>query len=119
MRKVTQIRYYGDSNNKNSPLPEGVKSLKEGLSNGNIFNNYLPMKQIGIQTIPGVQFYLNNGYDPITIGSTGIYELNVDNLTDITSLWFNPISLDQIDNSPSTTYLIVDMLYEVKDKEGE
>jgi predicted nucleic acid-binding Zn-ribbon protein len=54
------------------------------------------MKQIGIQTMPGVKFYLNNSIEPIIVGSTGIYELNVENLTEITALSFDTTSINMI-----------------------
>jgi hypothetical protein len=38
------------------------------------------VSHLGIQGEPGVVFYLNNGIDPITIGATGIYEINFENL---------------------------------------
>ena len=74
----------------------------------------MPAVQIGIQTIPGVKFNLNNSYSPITIGLTGIYELNVDNFTEITSIQFEKESLDMIDNEEET-YLFIDIIYEGED----
>ena len=110
-RKVQQIRYYGDqkaNNDKNQP--NGLTGNR--LRSGSIFNQYTPMKQIGIQTMPGVKFYLNNSIEPIIIGSTGIYELNVENLTEITALSFDTTSINMINETPSTSYIIVDILYE-------
>lgn len=65
--------------------------------------------------MPGVKFYLNGSIEPVIVGSTGIYELNVENLANITSLSFDYTSLSMIENS-ETAYLIIDLLYE---KEGE
>jgi predicted nucleic acid-binding Zn-ribbon protein len=62
--------------------------------------------------MPGVKFYLNNSIEPIIIGSTGIYELNVENLTEITALSFDTTSINMINETPSTSYIIVDILYE-------
>ena len=110
-RKVQQIRYYGDhklDSDKNQP-----NSLTGNrLRSGSVFSQYTPMKQIGIQTMPGVKFYLNNSIEPIIIGSTGIYELNVENLTEITALSFDTTSINMINETPSTSYIIVDILYE-------
>jgi len=36
--------------------------------------------------MPGVKFYVNNHTTPIIIGATGIYELNVDGLSNITDI---------------------------------
>ena len=110
-RKVQQIRYYGDhksDSDKNQP----AKLTGNRLRSGSIFSQYTPMKQIGIQTMPGVKFYLNNSIEPIIIGSTGIYELNVENLTEITALSFDTASINMINETPSTSYIIVDILYE-------
>lgn len=110
-RKVQQIRYYGDhksDSDKNQP----TNLTGNRLRSGSIFSQYTPMKQIGIQTMPGVKFYLNNSIEPIIIGSTGIYELNVENLTEITALSFDTTSINMINETPSTSYIIVDILYE-------
>ncbi len=111
-RKVYQVRYYGDSeataNGKNQPKDLTGNRLRSGSA----FGQYTPMKQIGIQSMPGVKFYLNNSTEPITIGSTGIYELNVENMTEITALSFDTTSINMINQTPSTSYIIVDILYE-------
>ena len=110
-RKVQQIRYYGDhksDSDKNQP----ANLTGNRLRSGSVFSQYTPMKQIGIQTMPGVKFYLNNSIEPIIIGSTGIYELNVENLTEITALSFDTTSINMINETPSTSYIIVDILYE-------
>ena len=110
-RKVQQIRYYGDhksDSDKNQP----ANLTGNRLRSGSVFSKYTPMKQIGIQTMPGVKFYLNNSIEPIIIGSTGIYELNVENLTEITALSFDTTSINMINETPSTSYIIVDILYE-------
>ena len=67
------------------------------------------MKQIGIQSMPGVKFYLNNSTEPITIGSTGIYELDLEGYAEITNLAFDIKGLERIDNNPNA-YLIVDII---------
>lgn len=107
-KRVMQFRYYGSSDNsKNSP-----KNMKaNALINGSAFNRYLPIYHLGIQTLPGAQFYLNHGTDPIMIGSTGIYELNLEGLSEITSLKFTKASVDMIETTPGA-YLIVDLVYE-------
>lgn len=110
-KKVAQFRYYGDKNEQTYPS----SLTKTELRKGKTFWNYSPIKQLGIQTMPGVKFYLNGSTEPVIIGTTGIYELNVENLADITSLSFDYTSLSMIEDS-ETAYLIIDLLYE---KEGE
>ena len=110
-RKVQQIRYYGDNkSNSDKNQPAGLTGNK--LRSGSIFQQYTPMKQLGIQTLPGVKFYLNNSIEPIIVGSTGIFELNVENMTDITALSFDNTSINMINDTPSTSYIIVDILYD-------
>ncbi len=111
-RKVAQIRYYGDRENKADGKNQPNNLTNVQLRSGSAFSQYMPLKQIGIQTMPGVEFYLNGSVEPIIIGNTGIYELNVENLTEITSLSFDYKSLKMINESPSTAYIIVDMLYD-------
>lgn len=107
-KKVFQYRYYGDSNTKN--YPQDISSTN--LCSGAIFEGKI-IKQIGVQTMPGVEFYLNAAKEPIIVGSTGIYELDVDNIADITALSFSPVSIDMINNGGNSSfYLIVDILYE-------
>lgn len=110
-RYVQQIRYYGDNknnNDKNQPLNLTGNRLRSGSA----FKEYTPIKQLGIQTLPGVKFYLNNSIEPIIVGSTGIFELNVENMTEITALSFDGTSIQMINETPSTSYIIVDILYE-------
>lgn len=106
-RKVAQIRYYKDNGDLNYPKSASISELRSGK----IFANYMPALQIGIQTMPGIKFYLNDATEPIIIGNTGIYELNVDNFAQITSLSFDVASLNIINDS-STAYIVVDILYE-------
>lgn len=129
-RKIKQFRYYHDNDNDNNyPYriieerdDEGniTNSYQESLINksnlisGAIFADYMPAVQIGIQTIPGTRFNLNNSYSPIVVGFSGIYEINVEDLTEITSIRFDPESMNKIDNTLNT-YLFVDIVYE----EGE
>ena len=66
--------------------------------------------------MPGVKFYVNGNDNPITIGVTGIYEIDASCGVAITSLRFDPISLALIEESPSTK-LLVDIIYEEEEEE--
>lgn len=105
-KKVKQIRYYSDDNTSNYGGP-----TYRNLISGSVFTPYIPMVQLGIQTLPGVKFYLNGSTNPVIVGSTGIYELDVQNLTDINSLQFDAGSVALIKNNDSA-YLIVDIIYD-------
>lgn len=111
-KQIYQVRYYGENNSKNQPQSISGNKLKSG----SVFSNYLPMTQLGIQTMPGVKFYVNNSPSPVIVGATGIYELDVDGLTEITNLTFDTTAINLIKANPSTAYLIVDIIYD--DGEG-
>ena len=103
-RKIKQFQYY--------PHQSGNSNITYGaLNSGNAFTPYLPIMQLGIQTMPGVIFRLNGSANPIIVGMTGIYELDVLDGAAITSLQFDTNSLNMIDNS-GAGYLIVDILYD-------
>jgi hypothetical protein len=59
--------------------------------------------------LPGTKFYLNNGTTPIIIGSTGIYELDLEGLSEITALSFDGTSIETI-NSNNNAYLLIDVI---------
>ena len=108
-KKIMQFRYYGEDDRRNQPNNSTNKITIAKLASGSIFNNFLPITQLGIQTLPGTKFYLNNGTTPIIIGSTGIYELNLEGLSEITKISFELSSLQNIINTPGA-YLIVDIV---------
>lgn len=105
-KKVTQLRYYDDMTGKNEPYnATGVDFI-----NGTVFNSWCPIVQLGIQTLPGTKFYLNEAtIDPVIIGQTGIYELDLSGGIVISSLRFDQVSIETIKNNPDA-YLIVDIL---------
>ncbi len=107
-RQIAQYRYYNASDTvRNQP----VNIAYNNLISGSIFSKTLPIIQLGIQALPGTKFYLNNGVDPIIIGSTGIYELDLDGKSEITALSFASSSIKDIMNNVNG-YLIVDCIYE-------
>lgn len=114
-KQVKQFRYYKDNDPKNYPSglsSEGLSGISfRNLQSGSLFTKYTPIIQLGIQTYPGVKFYLNNGETPIIVGYTGIYELNVEGIADISSLKFDGMSLNQISKNDGA-YLIIDIIYE-------
>ena len=81
------------------------------LVSGSAFSGKYPIIQLGIQSLPGVKFYLNNSASPIILGYTGIYDLELNGITEITSLSFDAESMNLINASPES-YLIVDFIYE-------
>lgn len=106
--KIKQFRFY--ENNSTNNYPSDLTDTD--LVNGDIFQPYLPIFRLGIQTLPGTMFYLSEGQpDPIIVGKTGIFELDLEELSDISRLRFDRASIDLIQNHPGA-YLIIDMLYE-------
>ena len=113
---LMQFRYYGNSSDGKN-YPSEIK--KDSLASGSYLINSKPsatsIASLGIQTLPGVKFYLNNSQiDPIIIGPSGIYELGIDENYEITGLQFDRKSLDMIDAN-SGAYLIIDVVYNVEE----
>lgn len=120
-RAIHQFRFYSDSTADGRNEPSGNDYTAAGGMNafvsGSLFDGssggkkYVPILQLGIQSLPGTQFYLNGSEDPIIIGSTGIYELDLEGDVEITKLEFYEPSLKRI-NESQNGYLIVDIIYE-------
>ena len=74
-------------------------------STDNIIQQYYPVYKLGIQAPPSSKFMINNS-GTITMGSSGIYELDLSNLGgQIFSLVFNELNGQEA---------IIDMVYEGK-----
>ena len=118
---IRQIRYYGPGDNRNQP-----QGLTQGeLTSGSIFNTTPTILQLGVQSFPGMKFFVNGADGPVIIGSTGIYELNVDGISQINSIRFDTTEISRIgnpkvnDNNQNVAkrqtnglYLIIDYIYE-------
>lgn len=110
-KKIEQVRYYQEGDARNQP-----KTLKMNkLVSGSVFSGKYPIVQLGIQSLPGVKFYLNHGTSPIILGYTGIYDLELNGMTEINHISFAAESMNLINQNPDS-YLIVDFIYE--DEEG-
>lgn len=110
MKKIMQFRFEGFQNSNNYPRFSDYNAV---LTAGNIFNDYQPISQLGIQGPVGLKFYLNNGTYPITIGSTGIYELDLENLGRINSIRFDKNDISNFfPNHNTKNRLLIDIIYE-------
>lgn len=122
--RIKQFRYYADGlnegvtpNEKNHPSQITKEDGKLTAVNavdyqsGVVFGNCFPILQLGIQALPGTKFYLNKALEPIIIGSTGIYELDLNGQTEITSISFEESSMNLIKQN-NNAYLIVDIIYD-------
>ena len=95
-KKIMQYRFFEENGSQNQPNTSYEMITKNNLINGAIFSNRTPITQLGIQTLPGTKFYLNNSNDPIIIGNTGIYELDLNGLSEITAISFDRASINAI-----------------------
>ena len=111
-KQVRQFRYYAPNSPKN--YPSGMKY--QSSVSGSVFSETLPVFQLGIQALPGTQFYLNDSVHPVIIGSTGIYELDLEGKGTISAISFDNKSIDMISENDNA-YLIVDVIYD--DGQGE
>ena len=93
-----------------------IKQFRYDLSNFEKWNTNLfedlggEVTQLGIQALPETMFYLN-GFDenPLRVGCTGIYELDLEGLTTLTELKFATASLNKAQT------IIVDVVYRTMD----
>lgn len=106
-KQIKQIRYYGDEDARN--YPPGLVGTQ--LTSGSIFNETPSITQLGIQSYPGLKFSLNDGMTPIILGSTGIYELDVDGFSQINRIIFAQDSINKI-KIINNAYLIIDYVFE-------
>ena len=112
-KQIKQFRYYGDNHVKNQPATISANNL----ASGSIFfeGKLISITRLGIQTIPGVMVYINSPVEPVIIGSTGIYELDLENISEISTLSFNPDSVNFINDASNSAYLVIDAIYNVED----
>jgi hypothetical protein len=99
-----QFRYYGTSS-KNYPS----NLTPTIMSNHKLFQGKNAITHLGIQAAPGTMFFLNQEINPIQIGKTGIFELDVSGYGYITHLAFAEKTLDLVNEDNG---IIIDILYE-------
>lgn len=111
--KIKQFRYYADDSSNNQPeeMSPDVPVTYANYVSGDVFGKHFPVIQLGIQSLPGTKFYLNNALEPIIIGVTGIYELELNEQTQITKIQFNSDSMKLLKDNQNA-YLIVDIVYD-------
>lgn len=113
-KRIKQFRYYAENDTNANPnytrnFPATISA--RNLISGSIFATSTPIVQLGIQALPGTRFFLNGNNNPIIIGNTGIYELDLQGQGEITALSFESSSINAIKENPNA-YLIVDVIYE-------
>lgn len=112
MKQIKQFVYYGLNNSNNTP--QGSEFDNPWIYN--LFSKYRQISHLGIQGAPGVQFCLNGSKDEdaITIGNTGVYEIDLGGVGYISSLRFLESKLNEFypEKSSEERRLIVDFIYE-------
>lgn len=110
MKNIRQFVFYGPGHEKNFPNSDSEWKY-------NLFKNYGSVSHLGIQGAPNTLFCLNHANDinAISIGGTGIYEIDLEGIGYISGLRFIWDRL--IENYPGTQAdphkkLIVDIVYE-------
>jgi hypothetical protein len=89
-----------------------LKNYEHTLVGGNIFAQHTGITHLGIQALPGTKFYLNNSTFPITIGFTGIYELEMGTNGYIYSIRFDATSLARYTGGAESDRILIDIIYE-------
>lgn len=111
-KKIKQFRYFGTGDTAhNTP-----NTTHQTLVSGSVFASVLPILQLGVQALPGTKFYINSSTNPVIVGVTGVYELNLNDNTQISSLSFDSFSLEAISQC-STGGLIIDVTYDNDNEE--
>lgn len=110
MKQIKQFRYYGKDKASNYPQ---LYNYYGTLIRGNLFSMHGGITHLGIQGYPGTKFYLNDSPLPITIGFTGIYELELGELGHIYSIRFDKQTIDDLyEQNASGGCLLIDIVYQ-------
>lgn len=104
MKKLYQYRYYGESDRN---FPSNLNSII--MANGELLRNKGMITHLGLQASPETTFFLNKGTNPIQVGKTGIFEIDVTNYGLITSISFSQDTLDHVHEGDG---IIIDIIYE-------
>lgn len=106
VQQFKQFRYNNNSSSLNFP----TDLTDADLVSGECFIDYLPAIQLGVQSLPGTKFYINDATRPVIVGFTGIFELDFSQGGAITSLAFDEQSMAAIRSNDSAS-LIIDIAY--------
>lgn len=101
-----QFIYCNDESAKNFP----ADLTAEDIIDGSIFSSYTPIVQLGVQAPPGTKFYINGNANPVIVGYTGLFDLDLTGGGSVLSLGFDRQSIISIQQNDSNI-LIIDILY--------
>ena len=106
-KQIKQIRWFGDDDSRNYPSTINANLLQDS----EYFQQFSPILQLSIHTLPGVKVYFNAQQDnPIYVGHSGVYQLDLQDTSAV--LWgmhFDPEDLDDVKNT--NVGLIIDLMY--------
>lgn len=86
----------------------------QDLISGRVFEEYTPLSQLGVQAPPGTKFYINGNENPVIIGFTGLFDIDLNKGGSINEISFDRQSLSYIKSNDSAM-LIIDMAFWVGD----
>lgn len=100
-----EVVYKGE-NSRNTPAYIG----RDMITSASIFTGSMNVRRLGVQSLPGVKFFLNN--QECVIGASGVWELDLTNYPtlSIESFRIDAKSLEIISDNPDA-YLIIDTVY--------
>lgn len=106
-KQIKQIRWFSDNDKRNYPSTIDVDNLLDK----NYFEQFSPILQLSIHTLPGVKVYFNDQEDnPIYVGHSGVYQLDLQDTSAV--LWgmhFDEEDLNDVKDSNAG--LIIDLMY--------
>lgn len=99
-----QFVYCGDNSSYNTVT-------REALRTGSFMTNTGTVVQLAIQAPPGMKFYVNENNNPVIIGYTGYFEIDLSSTSGaISEIHFDNGWLGYINNNASAV-LIIDIAY--------
>ena len=107
-KQIKQFRYFKSGSTKD--YPDGV--ILEDFVAGTAFLNNYPIVHLGIQTIPGVKFYLNNTPNTLMVDATGIFEIDLEEKTEIDAINFEAETFKSLIEQNNNGYVIIDIVYD-------
>lgn len=116
--QIKQFRYYTEMTGNGATMnyPSTIGTTNTPVSylhyvSGELFANYYPIVQLGVQSLPGTKFYLNESSEAVIVGQTGVYELDLGLNSKITKIQFDAVSMKSIKDNQNA-FLIVDFIYD-------
>ena len=106
-KQIKQIRWFGDGDSRNYPST----ITKKKLMNKEYFEEYSPILQLSVHTLPGVKMYYNDQENnPIYVGHSGVYQLDLQDTSAVLhGIHFDKDDLKHIE--ATNVGLIIDLMY--------